>query len=271
MRNFCYFMLALLLGVSVWACNDPDPEFGVNEFGRLQLVFDNVVGTEDLRLQTGIYNNAAGEQFSVSLLNYFVSNVRLKRADGSEYVVPQDSSYFLIKEAEPASQTVTITNVPAGDYVGVSYLIGVDSLRSTMDISRRKGVLEPAGAHNGGMYWDWNSGYIFFKLEGVSPQAPVNPAGTRSFVYHVGFFGGYETKTINNLRTATLSFGSDVAQVSATNTPRLTIRADILRVFDGAQRVSIAQNNNVMVSPFSATIASNYANMFQYSQPVKTN
>ncbi|RIV24967.1 hypothetical protein DYU11_06510 [Fibrisoma montanum] len=264
MRNVCYFMLALLLGVSVWACNDPDPEFGTNEFGRLQLVFDNVVGTEDLRLQTGIYNNAAGEQFSVSALNYFVSNIRLKRADGSEYVVPQDSSYFLIREAEPASQTVTLTNVPAGDYVGVSYLIGVDSLRSTRNISELKGVLEPSSDMNSGMSWDWNSGYIFFKMEGSSPQAPINQTtGERRFQYHIGL--------IRNLRTATVSFGPDVAQVSATSTPRLTIRADILRVFDGTQRVSIAQNNNVMVSPFSATIADNYVTMFRYSQQVKTN
>ncbi len=234
--------------------------------GPFVLAFDNMVGSEDLKLNIGIYTNSTGEQFSVSLLNYFVSNIRLKRADGSEYVVPQDSSYFLVKEAESASQRVTLNKVPAGEYVGVSFLIGVDSLRSTMGIDQRKGVLEPAGGHNSGMYWDWNSGYIFFKLEGTSPQAPTNPTGNKIFQYHVGFFGGYETKTINNLRTATLSFGSDVAQVAPGKTPSVTIKADVLNVFDGREPVSIAKNANVMVSPYAATIANNYAGMFQYKQ-----
>lgn len=234
--------------------------------GSFVLTFDNMVGSEDLKLNTGTYTNSTGEQFSVSLLNYFVSNIRLKRADGSEYVVPQDSSYFLVKETDTASQRVVLNQVPAGDYVGVSFLIGVDSLRSTMGIDRRKGVLEPAGAHNGGMYWDWNSGYIFFKLEGTSPQAPTGPTGGKGFIYHVGFFGGYETKTINNLRTATLSFGSDVAQVAPAKTPSVTIKADVLNVFNGREPVSIAKNPNVMVSPYSATIANNYVGMFQYKQ-----
>lgn len=232
--------------------------------GSLTIAFDNVAGSDDLDLNIGTYKNATGEQFSVSLLRYFISNVRLKRADGTDYVVPQDSSYFLVNEADPASRTIRLNNVPVGNYVGVSYLVGVDSLRSTMDISRRKGVLEPAGGHNAGMYWDWNSGYIFFKLEGTSPQAPANPAGNRTFVYHVGYFGGYETKTINNLRTAALSFGTDVVRVEPGKVPQVQIKADILRLFDGPARVSIAAYPNVMVSPYAATIATNYAAMFQY-------
>jgi hypothetical protein len=232
--------------------------------GSLAITFNNVVGSQDLALNTGTYQNAAGEQFTVALLNYFVSNIRLKRADGSEYVVPQDSSYFLIREADPASQVVTLRSVPVGDYTSLTYMIGVDSLRSTMDISRRKGVLEPAGTTNSGMYWDWNSGYIFFKLEGTSPQAPVDPTGTPRFQYHVGLFGGYDTKTLNNLRTPTVSFGSNTVSVQAAQTTPISLKADVLRVFDGKTQVSIAKNSTVMVSPYSANLADNYAQMFQF-------
>jgi hypothetical protein len=117
---------------------------------------------------------------------------------------------------------------------------------------------------NGGMYWDWNSGYIFFKLEGTSPQAPLDPTGARRFQYHVGLFGGYDTRTLNNLRTITVPFGATQPLVQEGQTTQIGIKADVLKVFSGTTPVRIAQNSTVMVSPFSATIASNYASMFQY-------
>jgi len=130
-----------------------------------------------------------------------------------------------------------------------------------MDISRRKGVLDPAGGHQGGMYWDWNSGYIFLKLEGTSPQATQTG---NAFMYHVGLFGGYQAKTLNNLRTIKLSFDNSKAQVSASQIPTVNLQTDIAKVFDGPTKISIAQHPEVMVSDFSATIANNYAQMFRF-------
>ena len=260
-------LLTLCVGMWVASCIDKQPDPAT---GSMQLRFDNVVGNKDLELTKGMYTNAAGEQFTVTKLAYFVSNIRLQRTDGSTYVVPQDSSYFLVEEANLPSQTITINNVPAGDYTGVSYLLGVDSLRNTMNISRRTGVLEPGGGHNSGMYWDWNSGYIFFKLEGTSPQITPDPAGEQYFQFHVGLFGGYDTKTINNLRTVTVPFGTGGIRVNAGQTGLVTILADVLKVFDGATRVRVAATPSVMVSPYSASLASNYTTMFRFSnQPNK--
>jgi len=265
MRSLLFTALCLLgcLTIVLVACK-PDEPPTIPRTGSLVIGFDNVAGNQDLQLNTGVYRNAAGEQFSVSLLNYFVSNIRLQRANGTDYIVPQDSSYFLIREADPASQRITLRDVPTGNYVSMTYVLGVDSLRSTLDISRRTGVLAPAGGMNGGMYWDWNSGYIFFKLEGTSPQAPLDPTGARRFQYHVGLFGGYDTRTLNNLRTITVPFGATQPLVQEGQTTQIGIKADVLKVFSGTTPVRIAQNSTVMVSPFSATIASNYASMFQY-------
>lgn len=257
-------LLTGLLGLVVWACNttDPDPA----QTGTLQLVFDNVAGGQDLQLNTGTYRNASGESFTPTTFDYFVSNIKLTTTDGQQYVVPQESSYFLIKESLPATQTVTLKNVPAGDYASVSFLIGVDSLRSTMDIGQRTGVLDPAGDHTSanGMYWSWNSGYIFLKLEGTSPSAPTDATGSNTFRYHVGFFGGRDTRTINNLKTVTINFGSDRAPVTSAQVPTVTVQTDILKIFDGPATVSIAKNPEVMVSDYSQTVANNYARMMTY-------
>lgn len=234
-----------------------------SDTGTLQIVFDNVVGDQDLQLRKGNYTNVIGEPFNVTLLNYFVSNIRLHRSDGSSYIVPQDSSYFLISESDTSSQTITLRGVPTGGYSAISFLVGVDSLRSTMDIARRKGVLEPGGVQNNGMYWDWNSGYIFFKLEGSSPLVAADPVGENRFLFHVGLFGGYSAQTINNLRAITLPFAGNAVRLNANESAQITIQADVLKVFDGPTRVSLVANPAVMVSTYSAIIATNYAHMFR--------
>lgn len=253
----------LLVTLSGWlmACQ---PILSGTNTGTLQIVFNNVAGNQDLQIASGSYINAAGESFSVTLLNYFVSNIRLQRAGGGDYVVPADSSYFLIRESDSSSQTITLRGVPTGNYTGLSFLVGVDSLRSTMDITRRRGVLEPGGSQNAGMYWDWNAGYIFFKLEGTSPQAAPDPSGENRFLFHVGLFGGYSAQTLNNLRTVRLPFGSNPVVINADEPAKVRIQADVLNVFEGPTRVRLARTPTVMVSPYSALIADNYARMFRF-------
>lgn len=260
-RLFIYGLLALSGSIGfMWSCDRPE---SVTPSGQLQIRFDNVAGNQDLKLTTDSYKNGSGETFNVTLFNYYISNIRLRKADGTEYTVPQDSSYFLVKESDPASQLITLRNIPVGDYTSLTYLVGVDSLRNTMDISKRTGVLDPAGGHLGGMYWNWNSGYIFLKLEGNSPQITKETGNT--FTYHIGLFGGYSGRTLNNLKTITVPFKGTIAQVSETKVPQVMIKADVLRVFDGPNRLSLRQYSDIAVANVSAEVAANYAQMFEFT------
>jgi hypothetical protein len=230
----------------------------------LSIEFDHIVGDQQLQLNTGMYTNAAGDTFTVSHLQYFVSNIKLQKADGTEYTVPQDSSYFLIRESVPEARFAKL-NIPEGEYSSLSFVLGVDSLRSTMDINQRKGALDPSGSMDDGMYWGWNSGYIFFKMEGISPQAPLDPSGQRKFRYHIGGFGGYSAPTINNIRTITLDLtNGGIARVKSGRKSNIHLLVDIAKVFAGPSPVRIANNSTVMFSAFSARIADNYTTMFHH-------
>ena len=79
----------------------------------------------------------------------------------------KNDCYFLIDESD-ADTHEPVLSVPEGEYKTLSFILGVDSLRNTMDVSQRTGVLDVSGAATD-MYWSWNSGYIFFKMEGTSP------------------------------------------------------------------------------------------------------
>ncbi|MBO0952210.1 MbnP family protein [Fibrella forsythiae] len=263
--------VSLLFTVSVlMACQKKEVD---RQIGSVQLSFDNRVGNRDLALGTGTYQNKSGETFTITRFDYFISNIRLLQADGSSYTVPQNDSYFLVREADSTSQKITISNVPAGEYTQLEYMVGVDSLRNTADVGQRTGVLDPAGSHTSGMYWDWNTGYIHLKMEGTSPQAPLDATGNRNFRYHIGLFGGYQTPTLNNLRTVRVSLtGSGTSGVGKgvqignvlSETTLVTVNVDAGKLFDGPTPIRIATYPDVMVSPISAAIASNYATMFSF-------
>lgn len=239
-------------------------DYNENQKAALSIEFDNIVGGKNLQLNSDTYTNATGEIFSISQLQYFISNIKVKKADGTEYIIPQDSSYFLVKEADPTSRYAKV-KVPEGEYTSISFVLGVDSLRSTMDISERKGVLDPSGTHDEGMYWGWNSGYIFFKMEGISPQAPVDPSGQNKFRFHIGGFGGYSAPTINNIKTITIDLNEGgIAKVRTGRESNVHLMVDIARVFDNSSHISIASNPTVMFSAFSVNVANNYAGMFRH-------
>lgn len=246
------------------ACKKDNAKTDNSEMVSMSVEFDNIAGGQNLFLNTGNYANAAGEQFSISVLQYFISNIKLQKTDGTEYTVNQDSSYFLIKESDPATRFARF-KAPTGDYNKLTFTLGVDSLRSTMDISKRTGVLDPTGGHDDGMYWGWNSGYIFFKMEGISPVAPPDPSGQRKFRYHIGGFGGYSAPTLNNIKTVTIDLtASGIAQARAGRTANIHLLTDIMKVFNGATNLSIASEPAVMFSAASVKIANNCASMFYH-------
>lgn len=266
--NFKYSFFAILfVTFSFLGCTKAqvEPEIDPNKLGSLALNFDNIAGTKDLKFGEN-YTNATGEQFNLDLFQYYISNIKLKNENGTTYTVPQDESYFLVKEEDTKSQILTLKNIPEGNYSEVSFTIGIDSLRNTADISKRTGCLDIGNADMAkGMYWSWNSGYIFVKAEGISPQVTAGPDGQKRFRYHIGGFGGYSSKTLNNIKTKTLSLGKDKATVRKDAiTPEIHIVADVLKMFTGTANVSLATNPTVMFSPYSTTVSANYVNMFEY-------
>lgn len=262
-QGFLYTFFAAMLLLASCKKESTAPA-GSTVKAPLSIEFDNIAGGQNLQLGVGVYSNAKGEAFSVDLLQYFVSNIVLTKADGSQYIVPQDSSYFLLKEGSADGRFAKL-NVPEGEYTGLTFMLGVDSLRATMDISKRTGVLDPAGSMEGGMYWGWNSGYIFFKMEGTSAAAPADPTGQHKFRYHIGGFGGYSAPTINNIKIITLNLtAGGAARVKAGRQSNIHLLVDVLKMFNGTTNISIADNPQVMFSDFSVNVANNYTAMFRH-------
>jgi hypothetical protein len=229
--------------------------------GTVTINLDHRWGTQVFGLGQNIVT-PAGDTANFTAFKYFISNVKLLKTDGTEYAVP--NAYYLINEDSLLSKSLEIKDVPAGDYNGVKLTIGVDSAKCVSSIDQRTGALDPAvGAK--GMYWAWNSGYIFVKLEGTSLSAPLDSASQkRRFFYHIGGFGGYSSRTINNIKTITIKSSTDAALVNGSQSPEFHLITDVKEIFQNPTLLNIRTNPIVMFMPYSTTIADNYADMIRF-------
>ena len=221
--------------------NNPQPE----QKASLRFTFNHVVGNDPLALNTSWYKNENGDSFKVSIYKYYVTNIVLIKGDSS-YNVPE--SYYLIDESNSGSKSFTLENIPSGAYDEVRFMIGVDEPRNTS--GAQTGALDPIH----GMFWDWKTGYIMAKLEGVSPQAP----GTGAFFYHTGGF-----KVPDGAQRSVRLKLPKKATVAPKYYPNIIFRSDVLEWFKTPNKVSIATLNSVMTQKADVkTIADNYADMF---------
>lgn len=259
MQKISFWALLLLTSLlTIPACKHDHDDDEIKGFGSVEIEFDNQADGSALTFGK-TYTNAAGESLQLTTFDYYISNVVLVKADGTRFVVPKDKSYFLCKHDDADTREIKIDDVPAGDYTQLEFMVGVDSAKSVSPIGERTGVLDPAAGANG-HYWSWNSGYIFVKMEGTSPVAP---APDNIFQYHVGLFGGYDSPTLNNLKTIKLTAPGEAAEVrEGKNAPHFHLYVDALAIFSSPTNVSIAAKPFSHGDAYSSTLSANYADMF---------
>ena len=211
---------------------------------KVRIQFKNYAGNVILQLDS-TYKNVLGQDFTIANFKYYVGNICLKKVDGKSYILKE---YFLINEHEEDSKQITLNDVPEGNYTAIEFIIGVDSLHNCSGL--QEGVLDPTN----GMFWAWNTGYVFLKLDG---QSPFSKSVNNVFEYHIG---GYKQPT-NSIRKITLNFKGDKT-VSSINPLSLLIKADALEVLKTPTTVDFSKLPSVTDTRNAATIANNYVDMF---------
>lgn len=190
--------------------------------------------------------NPHGEPLTITNLAYYLSNFVLVRDD--DKMVPLAVQYFLVNEKDTAYKTISFF-APQGTYKAIQLLIGVDSARNVSGI--QTGALDPAN----GMFWSWNTGYIFAKLEGKSA---VSTAPLQNVTYHIGGFKKQESA----LQTVVLGF-PELLMVKKARMPIIGITADVDKWFSGKHLIAISSEAFCMnPGDLARKISENYASMF---------
>ncbi len=211
--------------------------------------FNLKAGAEPFKLHEP-YTNSWQEPFTVSAFKFYTGLYELIDDNGNSYIT-KGESYFLSDAAMAGSLEINTTVTP-GRYTQLKFILGVDSARNVSGI--QSGVLDPMN----GMFWTWNSGYIYAKMEGNSA---VSTAVNKMIEYHIGGFR-WPYSAINDI---VLDLGESVL-VEKDQHLNIELDADIQQWFQGEYRLLISETP-VCATPGERAykIARNYKNMFSVS------
>ncbi|PKL78425.1 MAG: hypothetical protein CVV25_11665 [Ignavibacteriae bacterium HGW-Ignavibacteriae-4] len=145
----------------------------------ISISFNPIFEDSSILLDEVLYYNSDNDSLVIESLRFYISNIQLLQ--NNEVVYTINDGYYLLDLEYPESMNITLSIPNNLNYNRLSLGIGIDSTTNA------KGVMGGALDPTKGMYWTWQSGYINFKLEGVS-----NKCATRKnrFQYHLG---GYQS------------------------------------------------------------------------------
>lgn len=224
MKYLRLLLPAIVLMVLVSSC-EKDPELGTSTF---TLAVNPVIGNEYLQLNQE-YLDQDDYRIKPSTLRFYASHITLTSASGDVEI--GDIAFFDMEDVEAGKPMTFSVEAPAGDYTGISFWVGLDSMQNASD---------PADFENGnplslsvGTFWTWNTGYRFVMLEGYFDTIP-NTTGpvssSRFFNYHTGTNQLYAQAELGNASTAfSIGEGEDYTY---------SLDLDLNKVFYGAQDIN---------------------------------
>lgn len=215
-------------------------------FSQVEIQVSHLVGKERLQLDTATYHNELQQDFKVSNLKYYIGQLIFTKSDGT---TEEYKDYFLIDEYEAESKKITLKSLPEGTYTSMSFLLGVDSASNCS--GAQSGALDPMYA----MFWAWNSGYIFFKLEGSSSYST---APGKQYEFHIGGF----KQPVNNIKRIEISF-SEKLIVKSKEHLQINLSMDVLEVLKNPNLIDFSEHHSITGTEHSTLISSNYTDVFR--------
>jgi len=224
----------------------------ISSDGDVTISFDAKVGNADFVLNQ---NTVIGERtYNFKGFRYWVSNIVLVKADGSEYAVP--ASYYLMEETNAVSvqdgtftypakkrEDIILKDIPRGDYKQIKFSIGIDAKHND-NLSLQAGELSQlSGMTN--ISWMWHTSYIFTSIQGTVNEGTV----TRNFKAETGLNANY--KTISVSLAQPLKIGSS-------SLAKMAFDVDVAKLLDAVDLITTPVVGASQAATM-ATIATNFA------------
>ena len=222
--------------------------FSQKSKSHVTLELNHFVGDKRLVLDDSTYVNALNQTYTISKFTYYIGQLKFNLNDGSSVFI---DDYYLVSEDEEkvASKSISITTIPEGEYESIEFILGVDSARNCS--GAQSGALDPINA----MFWTWNTGYIFMKLEGKSK---FSTAPGTILEYHIGGFKQLE----NCIRKVKIPF-NQLVSIGKNNSVKIQLKVDGSEILKNPTTIDFSQIP-IVNNPLKArVIADNYADIFQ--------
>lgn len=193
--------------------------------GSIVIEFTHSVGESAFYKDSLMYVNAAGNHYEVNELQYFISGIKLLKADGETVTITADSGIHYIDIDIPGSLVWKIKQeIPVSEYTSVSFTFGIT------EAMNKTGLFVNPPERD--MFWPdiMGGGYHYMKMNGqwrdtLNQLSPFNfhiGVGMTDGMGGMGFVQNYFTVVIPN---SAVNFNVDADQ-------RLTLNMDIASWFD---------------------------------------
>jgi len=176
-------MLVSFVGVLMLMNSCKDKE----ETATLQLKLNPTFGNESINLYEPVVDENGNSIFELTKLYFYFSDVKLNEESAAEEIL-------LIDIDDPELNT-GISNMKPGAYNSITFGLGVDERWNHEDPASFDNN-HPLGFDHSGNHWTWNSGYIFYKVEG-NYSTKDDGVLDNSFLFHMGTDELYRTVTLN--------------------------------------------------------------------------
>ena len=251
LKKYSTLKYGIALLFSVWCCYSFTTfHYNKKDQGQIILKLNPVFNGQPLLLGNKTYINASGDSLLIDEFKCYISTIRFFNSKNQASSEP--NSYHLINAEDSSSLTISVTKIPAGNYSGLNFNIGIDSTTSV------SGALDGALDPTKGMFWAWNTGYIAAKLQGHSNKCKTLH---HAFEYHIG---GY-LHPYHALRNIDLALQH--VKVESGKTTVIELNVDVAEWFKTPYLIGISKTNSVVLPNKEAmNIATNYADMFSVSK-----
>jgi hypothetical protein len=174
MKRILVLVIGLTIAVFTSCVKPKTSSQPVLSSGRVEINCMLMMGDKPFYFDS-IYTSPGGEAYSINNLKFFISDIAFSRSNTAEQTAQSDSALqgvFLVDFLEAnrnagngVLQHTTYFNIQTGDYSDLRFNIGIPRALNHGDPTQAP---YPLNVGNTDMFWEWNSGYIFFLAEGKS-------------------------------------------------------------------------------------------------------
>ncbi len=211
---------------------------------RVRIHLQHEFGSAALRRDSVEYRNALGQSLRISRFRYYLSQPTLRAEQAESEICGQS---YLVDDEDTSSLVITLQPRHTKALRYLDLIIGVDSIHNTSGL--QEGALDPIN----GMFWAWNTGYIFHKLEGKSPASPEKGG---LFEFHVGG----SSAPAQCIRHVRIDLGKTF-QLHSQTTLDITLAVDVAKILSGVHTIDLAKLWSVTDARNAELVADNYSSM----------
>lgn len=182
---------------------------------NLNFKFYNKLGSQNFAFNTEVQSES-GRMVKFTRAQFYLSGFSFNGTGGSYELL---DPHLLLKADV---QDYNLGYLPVDNYTSFTFSAGVDSVSNHSDPATFSNSSALSSNNPDHMHWGWNSGYIFYVLEGmVDTTANMNGNVDAPFIFHVG----------TDMLKVDLAFVEDINSVATGVTVEMDV--DWLKLLDG--------------------------------------